>query len=252
MTSDNKIYVVAEIGHNHKGSIEEAKKLFREAKAAGANAVKLQKRDNKSLYTKKFYNQIYDNPNSSTTYIVEGIDVNGCDRRGEVTVDVLQPPVLSVYSVPNPPNICLGDSVVLESSSGFVNYFWINGMTGDRIVDFPTQDSWYMVEAVDSNGCVVKEDIWVYVDSCNTSVNALFNNQLKIYPNPTSRTVNIQIPEGKKFDLTLIDIAGKMVLEKKQISSKKLVLNTKKIRKGTYLIELKNVENRYINKLVVE
>ena len=64
MTSDNKIYVVAEIGHNHKGSIEEAKKLFREAKAAGANAVKLQKRDNKSLYTKKFYNQIYDNPNS--------------------------------------------------------------------------------------------------------------------------------------------------------------------------------------------
>ena len=64
MENNNKIYVVAEIGHNHKGSIEEAKKLFKEAKAAGANAVKLQKRDNKSLYTKKFYNQIYDNPNS--------------------------------------------------------------------------------------------------------------------------------------------------------------------------------------------
>jgi len=64
MKNNNKIYVVAEIGHNHKGSIEEAKKLFKEAKAVGANAVKLQKRDNKSLYTKKFYNQIYDNPNS--------------------------------------------------------------------------------------------------------------------------------------------------------------------------------------------
>ena len=64
MKNDDKIYVVGEIGHNHKGSIEEAKKLFKEAKAAGANAVKLQKRDNKSLYTKKFYNQIYDNSNS--------------------------------------------------------------------------------------------------------------------------------------------------------------------------------------------
>ena len=62
MKNDNKIYVVAEIGHNHKGSIDEAKKLFKAAKAAGANAVKLQKRDNKSLYTKKFYNQIYENP----------------------------------------------------------------------------------------------------------------------------------------------------------------------------------------------
>ena len=64
MSKIDKLYIVAEIGHNHRGDLEEAKKLFREAKNAGANAVKLQKRDNKSLYTKKFYNQIYDNPNS--------------------------------------------------------------------------------------------------------------------------------------------------------------------------------------------
>ena len=31
---------------------------------------------------------IHDNPNISTTYIVEGIDVNGCDRRGEILVTV--------------------------------------------------------------------------------------------------------------------------------------------------------------------
>ena len=64
MKKNDEIYIVAEIGHNHKGSIEEAKKLFLAAKTAGTNAVKLQKRDNKSLYTKRFYNQIYDNPNS--------------------------------------------------------------------------------------------------------------------------------------------------------------------------------------------
>jgi len=64
MSKIDKLYIVAEIGHNHRGDLEEAKKLFREAKNAGANAVKLQKRDNKSLYTRAFYNQIYDNPNS--------------------------------------------------------------------------------------------------------------------------------------------------------------------------------------------
>ena len=64
MKKNEEVYIVAEVGHNHKGSIDEAKKLFLAAKSAGADAVKLQKRDNKNLYTKKFYNQIYDNPNS--------------------------------------------------------------------------------------------------------------------------------------------------------------------------------------------
>ena len=60
----DEIFVIAEIGHNHQGNINIAKKLISEAKLAGANAVKFQKRDNKNLYTKKFYNSVYDNPNS--------------------------------------------------------------------------------------------------------------------------------------------------------------------------------------------
>ena len=61
---DTLPYVIAEIGHNHQGSVEKCKKLFLQAKNSGANAVKLQKRNNKKLYTKKFYNSIYDNINS--------------------------------------------------------------------------------------------------------------------------------------------------------------------------------------------
>jgi sialic acid synthase len=57
-------YVIAEIGHNHQGSIEQAKKLFEAAHRCGANAVKLQKRHNRSLYTADFYNRPYDNENS--------------------------------------------------------------------------------------------------------------------------------------------------------------------------------------------
>ena len=48
-------YVIAEIGHNHQGSLIQCKQLFVKAKNSGANAVKLQKRDNKKLYTKNFY-----------------------------------------------------------------------------------------------------------------------------------------------------------------------------------------------------
>jgi sialic acid synthase len=61
---DSDCYVIAEIGHNHQGSLETAKALFRGAKECGAQAVKLQKRDNRSLYTRAMYDQPYDHENS--------------------------------------------------------------------------------------------------------------------------------------------------------------------------------------------
>src|SRR6266550_356737 len=57
-------YVIAEVGHNHQGSVEKAKEMFLEAKRAGANAVKLQKRDNRTLYTREMYDKPYENENS--------------------------------------------------------------------------------------------------------------------------------------------------------------------------------------------
>jgi len=61
---DTDCYVIAEIGHNHQGSLERAKQLFLLAKECGVNAVKLQKRDNHSLFTRVMYNMPYNHENS--------------------------------------------------------------------------------------------------------------------------------------------------------------------------------------------
>ena len=62
-------YVIAEIGHNHQGRLDKAKELFRAAKECGVDAVKLQKRQNRTLYTRAMYDSPYDNESSfGSTY----------------------------------------------------------------------------------------------------------------------------------------------------------------------------------------
>ncbi|HDR05518.1 MAG TPA: N-acetylneuraminate synthase [Candidatus Marinimicrobia bacterium] len=57
-------YIIAEIGINHQGDAEIAKKLIDEAAKAGADAVKFQKRKISRILTKEGLDKPYENPNS--------------------------------------------------------------------------------------------------------------------------------------------------------------------------------------------
>ena len=69
IADDEPAYVIAEIGHNHQGELEKAKALIHAAKECGVDAVKLQKRDNRRLFTRAFFESPYENENSfGSTY----------------------------------------------------------------------------------------------------------------------------------------------------------------------------------------
>ncbi|MCX4723184.1 N-acetylneuraminate synthase family protein [Streptomyces sp. NBC_01020] len=64
ITDSTDAYVIAEIGHNHGGDLGLAEELVRMAAKSGAHAAKLQKRNNKALFTKAMYNSPYTGRNS--------------------------------------------------------------------------------------------------------------------------------------------------------------------------------------------
>lgn len=64
ITDSSVPYVVAEIGNNHQGDREIAKQMIRAAAAAGADAVKFQKRDNKALFTQEAFDAPYESENA--------------------------------------------------------------------------------------------------------------------------------------------------------------------------------------------
>lgn len=57
-------WVIAEIGSNHGGNVETALQMIRVAAACGAEAVKFQCRDNRTLYSDALLNQPYENEHS--------------------------------------------------------------------------------------------------------------------------------------------------------------------------------------------
>ena len=60
------IFIVAEIGINHNGQLDIAKELIDIAADSGCDAVKFQKRDIESVYTKEFLDQPRESPWGNT------------------------------------------------------------------------------------------------------------------------------------------------------------------------------------------
>ena len=64
INDDSDAYTIAEVGGNHRGSVDDCKAIITAAAQAGCSAVKLQKRSNRDLYTPAVYNQPYNSENS--------------------------------------------------------------------------------------------------------------------------------------------------------------------------------------------
>lgn len=64
IADDAGCYVIAEIGHNHQGDLQKAKAMFSAAKDCGVDAVKLQKRDNRALFTQEMFDSAYQSENA--------------------------------------------------------------------------------------------------------------------------------------------------------------------------------------------
>lgn len=114
-------------------------------------------------------------PPSTTSYVVEGTDINGCIGSDTITVTVN--PFLPL-TVPNDTSICLGSSLVLTaSSSGIgVNYTWTgtsmtpaSGIGASITVNpVPAGTYTYNVVASDTNNCTSSDQVLVTVNGLPT------------------------------------------------------------------------------------
>jgi hypothetical protein len=87
-----------------------------------------------------------------------------------------------------------------------------------------------------------------------TDVDELNNAGLKVYPNPTSDIINIELNEnvGKDNKIDVRDIYGRIVLQKNWIDGSRHQLDLKQLPKGMYFIRIQNNNKSYIEKVIIQ
>jgi hypothetical protein len=195
-------------------------------------------------------------PKESRTYVLEAVDSNGCDARAVIEIIVKESRELNIFSNPNPAVICLGDSIVLEANAGFANYWWSTGSRNSRIVVSPKENTKYVLEAVDSNGCGGRAEIFVEVDSCNSSLmNYVVGETLNLYPNPSTGIVSIELKDtdAGETNFEIFDINNRIVY-RKIIKEENIIfeqLDLTNVLKGIYILKIRTENSITTRKIII-
>ena len=111
----------------------------------------------------------------------------------------------------------------------------------------PEAEGSYSVE-VSLGSCIEFSDCIEFTTLGVEEFNLL--SAVKIYPNPTMSTLNIEYPLIEDMTVTLFSIDGKKLIEK-AISKKLTKIDISKFSKGIYLIQLTQGSNNFSQQIVI-
>jgi len=154
------------------------------------------------------------------------------------------------------------DTSILVTSNSLVsnaigaNYQWINcdlnnspisGENTNAII--PTKTGNYAV-ILEENGCKDTSNCYLFVVS---GVNDLIDHQLIIFPNPTKGIFTIKSQsEFKDAQIKVYNNLGQLILQQKNPTSKEIMIDLNAFSSGIYLIQLNDIENQYLAKVIKE
>ncbi len=139
-----------------------------------------------------------------------------------------------------------------------VTYFW--DFNNDGIIDSndanPTytfdESGSYLVTLEISNDCLdIYESVSYSILIDQVNLNEI-NNDITIYPNPTSNTINIEMSNLQSACfLNIIDLSGRVLLSKELIGANSFV-NLLDLKKGMYYVSLNNIDGvMHFEKLII-
>ena len=133
-------------------------------------------------------------PNAITddTFEVEVIGEGGCSTTESIEIEIFELPLVEVSLSDS--SICLGESITVSATSGFISYTWTNStLSNDQTTLTPAlTDTEYSVSITDANGCEASDDVTLTINEI-TPIELLVNG---------SETTTICLGETISLDAT--------------------------------------------------
>lgn len=101
----------------------------------------------------------------------------------------------------------------------------------------------------DYNPAIITNTVEHVVDLSSGIQNASSQSELMIYPNPATDNFNIITKPGEKYDVSITDISGRIILI--ETVHDDTAISTKSISKGIYTVTIENGVLRTVRKLVI-
>ncbi len=140
------------------------------------------------------------------------------------------------------------------AATGGTAYAWNFGDAGTSTQQNPTHtygsSGNYTATVVVSKGCnTVTLTVPVGITTGLNQITAI-DNGLIIFPNPSKGKMKISVDNANVYDLSVINIEGKVVYKETAVRNNKEI-NLEGLNKGIYLLQLRDKENGLISKKIV-
>lgn len=152
-------------------------------------------------------------------------------------------------------NVTQNGNVLTATASG-VDFQWIDcdsklPITGETNQSFTaTANGNYAVVIIDNN-CIDTSDCFPITNIGFEQVN--FNENIKLYPNPSNGVVNIDLGMNhEELSIKIIDLAGKTLFAEQFSNVNKLRIDDQELPSGIYFVEIKSKNAMSTLKLVIE
>ncbi|HRG59827.1 MAG TPA: YCF48-related protein [Bacteroidia bacterium] len=183
-------------------------------------------------------------PINNTSYTATVTDNNQCTNSNSIFVEVIAPPTTPVISF---------DGVTLTSTMADVYQWYINNniIVGATSISYvPLINGDYTVQVSNTFGCSS------FSDSISVNINAIetnpSNNVFSISPHPVSDVLQLTFPIKQEiYQVNIFNATGSKVYEYNRSLSQTLIIDTKHLSDGVYVISVQTPQGVYNQRLIV-